>query len=68
MSQLNVVRQVEVGPPVLFGGGPPQVTAMPAGYYLVQYSPQVRPRNHIVTKDRRCACALRADVRPPVAY
>jgi hypothetical protein len=39
----------------------PQVTAMPAGYYLVQYPPPVVPRNHIVTKDRRCACLAGKD-------
>ncbi len=50
MSQESVARQVEAGPPVLVVGGPAQVTAFPAGYYLVQFSPQVRPHNHIVTK------------------
>jgi hypothetical protein len=61
MSQVNIARQVEAGPPVLLVSGPPKVTAMPAGYYLVQFSPQVRPRNHVVTKDRRCACVLDRD-------
>jgi hypothetical protein len=61
MSQLNIARQVEVAPPLLLPSGPPQVTAMPAGYYLVQFPENVRPRNHVVTKDKRCACALRAD-------
>jgi hypothetical protein len=57
MSQVSIARQVEVGPPLL-ASGPPQVTAMMAGYYLVQFPPQVRPRNHIVTKDKRCNCEL----------
>jgi hypothetical protein len=60
MSQLDMAGQVEIGQQLL-ASGPPQVTAMPAGYYLVQFSPHVRPRNHIVTKDRRCACALGGD-------
>jgi hypothetical protein len=60
MSQLNVVRQVEVGAP-LITSGPPHVTAMPAGHYLVVFPPQVRPRNHVVNKDKRCACELGPD-------
>jgi hypothetical protein len=59
MSQVNVAGQVEAGQQLV--SGPPQVTAMPAGYYLVQYPPHVRPRNHIVTKDKRCACVLGGD-------
>jgi hypothetical protein len=61
MSQVTVVRHVEVGPPLPLVSGPPQVTTMPAGYYLVQFPPQVRPGNHIVTKDKRCACVLGGD-------
>jgi hypothetical protein len=59
MSQVNVARQVDAGPQLV--SGPHQVTAMAAGYYLVQFPPQVRPRNHVVTTDRRCACALAGD-------
>jgi hypothetical protein len=61
MSQLNIARQVAVGPPLLVTSGPPQVTAMQAGYYLVQFPLEVRPCNHVVTKDKRCACALLGD-------
>lgn len=61
MSQLQVASQVVVGPALLPASAPPQVTAMPAGYYLVQFPPPVRPSNHLVTKDRRCACALAGD-------
>jgi hypothetical protein len=61
MSQVTAVRQVESGPPLLRTSGPPQVTAMQAGYYLVQFPEPVRPRNHIVTKDKRCACVLDRD-------
>jgi hypothetical protein len=61
MLHVNRTQPLQVGLPEPFTGGPPQVTAMPAGYYLVQFSPQVCPRNHIVTKDRRCACAQGAD-------
>ena len=56
MLQLNTDLQLapaSVGPPLT---GPAQVTAMAAGYYLVQYPAPFRPRNHMVTKDKRCAC------------
>lgn len=61
MSQLIVARQVQVSPPLIIASGPPQVTAMSGGYYVVQFHDHVRPRNHIVTKDRRCACELGPD-------
>jgi hypothetical protein len=37
------------------------VTAIPAGYYLVQFPATGSAHNHIVRKDKTCACALGAD-------
>jgi hypothetical protein len=37
-----------------------EVSAQP-GYYLVTFSPNVKPQNHLITKDKKCLCVLGAD-------
>jgi hypothetical protein len=37
-----------------------QVTPM-EGYYLVQFESLIYPHNHLIRKDRTCACSLGAD-------
>lgn len=43
-----------------------RVTAMPAGYYIVEFAGPIQPRIHVVRKDKTCACSLGKDC-PAVA-